>query len=426
MNIQSSVSAAALSTFRWPVVNSGQSWSCPRVSMPDIFSIQWDMQLDSWFYAGHAIDSEGKVYTVNVYFGRGEALPDTPGADQGVTLGVGIGVGGTGQHPGQYHMAAIPQGMGLSDDPDHPAMMTIPPATDFSYSIAYQTPPASIVYVGVGPDDPAVGTKGATYTLSLSDAVDGAGSAMAIELQLTDALGTCMEGYSGFVGGASQSDDGLFTYEIPQPQLTITGGSLTVGGKTVTIVAGNLWHDRQTYTYPPGRAPAPGGPLYRGCWIPLQFDNGVSAALSAGWSDRPKGSQWISGREAGFPPNGGTGNLFFPEGWDRYNGGALVQTAIDDWDYDINIFDPNDVDESPHWTSPVTGRTYCTRWKISFSERLGKWGLPREIYLAAVVDGCEFVAKDESPFSEGAVLMFADAACSLRIGYGFVEQMGYN
>ena len=34
----------------------------PAVAMPGIFSIQWDMPLDSWFYAGHASDADGNEY----------------------------------------------------------------------------------------------------------------------------------------------------------------------------------------------------------------------------------------------------------------------------------------------------------------------------------------------------------------------------
>ena len=64
--------AAAAPDFRWPVVNSGPSWSLPRIRMPDIFSIQWDFQIESWFYAGFVTDSAGNDYSVNLFFGRGE------------------------------------------------------------------------------------------------------------------------------------------------------------------------------------------------------------------------------------------------------------------------------------------------------------------------------------------------------------------
>lgn len=422
MNMQSPVTAEA--SFRWPIVNSGQSWSCPRVSMPNIFSIQWDMQLDSWFYAGWAEDSAGNNYSINVYFGRGAPTAESPPSENGVTLGVGIGVEATGT----YHMAVIPQAFGASSDPSAPSTLTVGPATDFFYEVAYEaTASGAIAYSGTAPDSPPVGIKGAAYTLTVGNAEDGSGAPIALDLALTDAMGTVMEGYSGYVGGAVQSDDGLFTYEIAQPQLNITGGTLTVGGQQVTIVGGNLWHDRQTYTYPPGKAPGPGGPLYRGCWMPVRFDNGVSADLVAGWSQQPAGEQWISGRAVGRPPAGGVGNLFFPEGYDRYNGGAVIQTVGEDWDYDINIFDGAEPASSPHWTSPATGCTYCTKWKISFSTRLQQqWNLPAVIYLSAIVQGCEFVAEGQAPFSEGAALMFSDPECTQRIGEGFVEQMGYN
>ena len=413
----------ASSSFRWPVVNSGPSWSAPPVRMPDIFSVQPDFQLDSWFYAGCAVDTAGQEYSLNVYFGRGAPSSASPPAQWGVTLGVGIGVAADDV----FHMSSH-QGIGLSTDAANPATLTIPPATDFAYSLAFDdsTGTASVSYVGSGPNDPAVGIAGARYQLNFQG-TDAAGARMSLALDLRDDLGTRMEGYSGYVGEAKQGDPGLYTYEIAQPQLTITGGTITAGETDVTLVSGNLWNDRQTYTYPPGGAPAPGGALYRGCWIPLLFDNGVSAGISAGWPQAQQaGTQWMSGRDVGVAPTSGTGNLYFPEGMDRYNGGALLQTAIDDWDYDINIFNPLDPPNSPHWLSPDSGYTYCTKWRIHFSERLVRWGIPSEVFLLAMVEGCEYYGFGQRAISEGAVWMYSDEACTQLIGRGFVEQMGYN
>jgi hypothetical protein len=42
--------------------------------------------------------------------------------------------------------------------------------------------------------------------------------------------------------------------------------------------------------------------------------------------------------------------------------------------------------------------------------------------VVALVDSCD----GSSPFWEGAAQLYADRACTQPIGYGFVEQMGYN
>src|SRR5690349_5319242 len=59
--------------YRWPIVNPGRSWSVPRICMPDFFSIQWDFQIDSWYFVGHLIDASGNEYSLNFVFGRAAA-----------------------------------------------------------------------------------------------------------------------------------------------------------------------------------------------------------------------------------------------------------------------------------------------------------------------------------------------------------------
>ena len=315
--------------------------------------------------------------------------------------------------------------VGASDDPAAPATLTIPPATDFSYAIDYGNSQSGVSgqlrFTG-GEGGPALGIAGATYSIGFS-VQDQFKAPLSLDITLTDGLGTRMEGYSGYVGPATPDSPGVYSYEVAQPRLAVTGGSLTVGGETVDIVGGNLWNDRQVYNYAPGMAPKPGSPLYCGCWMPLFFDNGLTMGISAGWSTRPSGEQWLSGRELGFPPTGGTGNVYFMEGANRYNGGALLQTAVDDWDYDINIFDAAAGPDSPHFTGP-SGITYATAWKVSFGKQLIAWGAPEVAWLVALVPSCEF-STAYPPIWEGAVQIFSDEKCLTRIGTGFVEQMGY-
>jgi hypothetical protein len=427
---------APLWPFRWPVVNSGPSWSLPRVSMPDILSIQWDFSLDTWFYGGYATDSEGRHYSVNLYFGRNND-PENP-LVQFVTLGVGIGDGETGIY---HHCNG--NGVGCSESALLPSALTVPRATDSSFQLSFlggmAGPTGSMTYTGGEP----VGMAGALYAAQV-DGLSVAGEMMSLTLAITDGLGTRMEGHSGYVGPLKQGDGGLYTYEIAQPRLVITGGSLILGTKVVTLTAGNLWHDRQTYTVPPPEAqtaaqtaaPKPLAPLYRGNWVTLYFNSGLTASLNVGWPEpEPGAKQWISGRAVGVPPgDGSSGNLYFADGVDRYNGGAFLNGGGegDEWDYDINIFNPACKDDpsqhSPHWQSSFGPgfNTYCTKWSVAFSDRLAHWNVPPMIYLVALVDGCEFTSTVGDCFWEGAVQIFSDHDCTQSIGFGFYEQMGYN
>ena len=164
-----------------------------------------------------------------------------------------------------------------------------------------------------------------------------------------------MEGMSGWVGP---------TYEIAQPRLRITAGSLMLGDVSSTLVGGSLWHDRQTYNFPTAPPPAGGGTaamssrrqaaLHRQLDGPL-VPSGVSANVNAVWPEATSsaGSGIRAGRSTRHGrPSEGSGNLYFADGLDRYNGGAFLQRrgrqhgAVD---YDINIFDPADPADSPHW-----------------------------------------------------------------------------
>jgi hypothetical protein len=418
----------------WPVVNPGNSWSVPRIAMPGFFGVQWDFKLESWFYGGHAVDSDGNLYSLNVYFARAALDPAQPSnpIEQGVELGVGIGVAATDA----YHMS-IGNGLGVSQDPALPIGLVVPPVLDQAYSVAFVPegagPTGRVRFVpATEPVGPAVGIMGARYRLDFKGS-DSDGAAMALGLDLVDDLGVRLEGCSGYVGPPIDPT-GLYTYETAQPRLRIAGGTLAVAGKEVILAGGSLWHDRQVYNPAPPAASegAQTRGLYCGTWMPLLFDNGLSATISANWKVLDgQATQWVSGRAVGHPPIGGTGNLYFADDPDLLNGGALLRAiregSIEPWDFDINIFDPANPANSPSWSAGGNSPTYCTKWAVTFSDRLvSQWRLPREIYLSALVQGCEFAPKGQTPFWEGAADIFADRACTERIGRGWVEQMGYN
>ena len=389
--------------YHWPVINPGNSWAVPRIAMPQFFSIQWDYAIDSWYYIGHGIDDAGDSYSFNLIVGR-RALRGRNPVPQMAYLALGIG-----SRAEQKFYGSFGYGLDVSDDPTHPAALIISPVTDFSFDILF-TPLVSdtrarIRYTGGAP----VGIKGATYRIDCAGTSKG--GALSLGLDLKDERGTRLEGASGCVEPPNETDKGVFTYEVAQPRLTITGGTLAIGERKVKLVGGNLWHDRQAYTLSPyGGGFLPGGgasteamviqaskevaTLYRGMWIAIKLDSGISMLVSPQWAPvADKGQQWISGSAVGRPPVGGYGNLFLPlgAGADRYNGGALLYgtpVAGAPADFDVNIFESQNPPASPHWQSGQHGNVYATKWTVTFAAALARWGVPKEVYLAALVDGC--------------------------------------
>jgi hypothetical protein len=62
--------------------------------------------------------------------------------------------------------------------------------------------------------------------------------------------------------------------------------------------------------------------------------------------------------------------------------------------------------------------------RMTFADALAQWGVPKEVYLAALVDGCENTLAGSTPFWEGAVRVYADRACTQRSGTGLRSRWG--
>ncbi|XAT59576.1 hypothetical protein GN278_01290 [Rhodobacteraceae bacterium Araon29] len=322
----------------------------------------------------------------------------------------------------------------------------------------------------VGTMPPKVGQQGATYILrssgagflrsqSTSDGTPPANSSGAnfnLALRLRDTRGAVMEGDNGYVGpgmfGKISTSFHNLSYECAQPRLEIESGWIEVGDASHQITEGTLWMDRQmihaekeashqirsplTLSKVEGIISAlshvgAAQPLYCGNWIALTFDSGYSMALAVFWKQKAK--QWQSGSALGCGPIAGFGNLYLPRGMDLGDRSDPIapwrlqpKIGSDMWDFDINILDTKHPDDSPHWTSDVTGITYASAWQIAFSSDLNVPGFPSEVILKADVANCENVLPGQlSSFYEGAATLFA-ADGSTRLGQAFVEQMGFN
>lgn len=101
------------------------------------------------------------------------------------------------------------------------------------------------------------------------------------------------------------------------------------------------------------------------------------------------------------------------------------------FDFDVNILDPENPEDSPHWQSTVLSQaTYSNGWWIRIDPRWESQGLPSNLYLKALVSGCENVLPAVGlplmAYWEGATTVYADKELTQVIGSAFVEQMGFN
>jgi hypothetical protein len=466
--VPASSEQAAAGGASFPPANSGPSWNVPRVSLPGLFGMQTQYAQEWWYYVGTAYDTDGQAFSLQIQIGR-QAI----GAFQ-----LGYGITGIGWRDGErsHYLSGI--GFGLE--------LVVPPVGDHAYSASF-VPLLEIVhrsknlledlhlnlpfphgwdgwkfeYLSDGSAGKPVGEIGSSYAIAAhgrgytttDDSADTTKSEYRIALTVVDRRGTVMEGISGYVGPGMFADDdiGVSSYECAQPHLQIrSGGTLVIDGKTHTLEGGYVWLDRQMIAPPasPDPSPAPGGAeelkhyiaqsapkakqLYLGDWMSFVLNDGHTIVLAEFWQKSTP--QWITGTGTGRPPKDGFGNLYFDVGGATppMNGGIGLRPRKslqdEEWDFDVNILEPTAPASSPHWQSPITGKTYATAWQIEFSPELtAAHELPQTLYVFEISDNCEIIISgNEGAFFEGAARVYADKERTRFLGHAFVEQMGFD
>lgn len=472
----------------FPPANPGPSWNVPRVSLPGLFGLQPPFAMEWWYYVGTVITADGTLFSLQLQIIRATVNELT--IAYGIT---GIGTQNSGVAPVYTFGQGLGFGAGtfaLANNTLLPNSLVVPCVSDNAFS-AVMTPWFEIT--GYQPDHlpqlklnfPAqenwnfsyqgggmLGCINAIYQLNASGNgySNAAGSAAtlpqtySISLQLQDERGTVMEGACGYVGPAmfaSSTGDAPASYECAQPFLNVTGGQLQTGNETHVITGGNLWMDRQMVASAPDSATAAvaqntappdseaallqfllssqfaARPLYVGNWMALSLHDGTGVALAEFWQPAlPGEKQWITGNKVNKPPLNAFGNLYYAAGSSNttvQNGGYRLLPKIDgessEWDFDVNILNSAHPNQSPHYTSALSGNTYATAWEISFSPSLlaRMDSLPPVLYLFAICENCENVPpRNIGAFFEGAALVYADKERREPKGYAFVEQMGFN
>ncbi len=433
--------------------NLGPSWSIPPVSAPACLGLLDQFQTEWWYYVG-VVEAADEQFSIQIEILRSNVgRPGTP-------LEAVVGYIGIGTQSDNRYVSSLGLNFGVSTDRGTAAGFTIPPVTDHCYDADFHdwttTMQVRATYTG-GADDAPVGTPGARYTVH-ANGLDAQLAPVTADFVLTNQRGMVLEGQSGYVGphmpGSVELGGQLSSYEFAEPLLDVESGSITLGDRSYAITGGNLWLDRQVITpiappvaelpvWPPSDVAALAtvltdagttSPLYCGDWMTIKLDCGPTIVLATFWQPAAEGEQqWFTGTATGRPPLGGVGTIYFPPDETSLNGGlgiigahADIKTVItDDVDFDLNVFDPNDAESSPHWQSPVSGNTYATAWQLRFAARLRAMQVPGAMYVRALVDGCE-VDMLGNFFYEGAALVYADKALTQRIGTAYVEQMGFN
>ncbi len=439
--------------WEWPVIAPGPSWNIPRISLPGCLGPLLQYENEWWYYAGFAKDSAGNHYSLQFSINR------IPVANADPLFQVIACLTGIGDHATNTYFFDTAYGMGISTNESIPLGLTIPTVTDTAYDIA-TSPVIGTGKTRVQLTEGNAGVLWSRYTLTSSSSATG--GTYAAELNLVDERGMIMEWQSAYIGPGDDSTFGSPSFEFAQPRLRIESGTLTLNGSPRTITGGMLWLDRQVLTNPPSNTsrqhitgdglnsselitsvinnPAKLKPLYLGSWMGITLQNGVSMVLSCFWQPAAQGKlQWKTGTLLGLPPLMANGNIYFtldedlrrvPNGGSYLRGHELNDPNPEVFDFDVNILNPNKPDDSPHWKSPLSGSTYSNGWWIRIDPKWQQYGLPENLYIRAMVSGCENALPSPqlplNTFWEGAATVYADSELKQVIGHAFVEQMGFN
>lgn len=364
-------------------------------ALPGAMGPLWDFPIEWWYYGGWATGlTETKKFTILMQTIR--ISPDPTNTSAAILYGIGT------ETPGSF---VTHSGYGSGQ---------FPPPTSTSWSMAatmktMQSTMTCKLTSGI------LGLSGATYQLDMNDTTNSVSASFILK----DTFGMILEGASG----AFHKAGGECSYEFAMPSLTIEKGStITMNGKTTKLGGGNLWLDRQTIS--PGSSSeqrfisksVDSKPLYTGNWLAVNMNDRTVYNMVFFWPKEKE--QWKVGTELtpAVDPIYKIG-LEYPSlaNWDgRSHPPAQGVYILEQGDFDLNILEPKNPNQSPHWKSPESKQTYCTAWKLKIKDK--------HYTMTAWVPGSE--VNLGTYFFEGAASIRDEA--DHEVGCAFVEQMGYN
>ena len=105
--------------------------------------------------------------------------------------------------------------------------------------------------------------------------------------------------------------------------------------------------------------------------------------------------------------------------WTDWIGVPAIQgvSVLDQDQFDLNIFNPSNPSDSPHWKSPVSNQTYCTKWQMELERK--------QYVMTSLVPESEVTGGNEYFFEGAAAISDTNDPSGQPVGYAVVEQMGF-
>ena len=277
-------------------------------------------------------------------------------------------------------------------------------------------------------------------TTQLTDGILGlAGASYKLELTVTShpglhAVFNLHDPFGGIIELASKRDP---TYEFALPSLNIMNESYIVLNDTkYNLVDGNIWLDRQmvldapilgstsqklnSKMFPLRRHSGIDEQLYRGDWLAIVMNNKTVYEVVFLWPR--KKNQWIVGDKLTppIPPHHKYCVKYpYDSDWVNWKGMPAIQGVyvLEQDEFNLNIFNPNNPSLSPHWKSPVSGQTYCTKWQLQLGDK--------QYIMTSLVPEAESTSSTEYFHESIAPITDPKDHSGEPVGYAFVEQMGF-
>ena len=399
-------------------------------SLPGAMGPQWSFPVEWWYYGGWAqsvslADNQpGPNFTLYLETARypidekgrdGDTKPEAK-----ILYGIGTSTDGgtTTQFFTNYSSAP---GFHSEKSPGQQYGLIIPTPTQDYWYCEGRTPTMQMTNQLI---DGTLGLPGASYKLEMTDTSQGLNALF----NLHDSFGAIIE----FASSVTP------TYEFALPSLNIMSESyIILNDAKYRLVDGNLWLDRQLVIDAPvlgfpsqklnSKRPFPlrhqsavGEQLYVGTWVVIVMNNKTCYELFFLWPQ--KKNQWIAGDKLSppIPPLHKYGVKYpYNSEWADWKGIPAIQGVIvlEQDEFNLNIFNPSDPSLSPHWTSPVSGQTYCTKWQLQIGDK--------QYVMTALVPGSEETGGTEYFYEGVAPITDPTDHSGQPIGHGMVEQMGY-
>ena len=397
-------------------------------SLPGAMGPQWDFPVDWWYYGGWAqsvspIDSQpGPKFTL--YLQTTRYSIDVEGGRDGDTeteamilYGIGTRTNMSTRFFPNYSTAT---GFHSKKLPGQQYGLIVPPPTQDQWYCEGRT---TTMQMTNQLTDGILGIAGASYKLELTDISQG--------------LHAVFNLYDPFGGILELSSTKTPTYEMAFPSLNIMNESYIVLNDTkYNLVDGNIWLDRQTALdapalestsqklnsklFPLRRQSKAGKQLYVGDWFAIVMNNKTVYELAFFWP--PKKNQWIVGDKL-IPPIPALDKygMKYPynSDWMNWKGMPAIQgvSVLEQYEFNVNIFNPSNPSLSPHWKSPISGQTYCTKWQLQLGDK--------QYVMTSLVPGSEVTGGNEYFYEGIATITDPKDPSGQPLGYVMAEEMGY-